>query len=276
MDDVLPIGAFSRATLISANALRAYHESGLLAPAVIDARTGYRGYRVTQIGDAAVIRDLRALDVPLAQIREVLAARDPAVTHRILAAHQERMRDQLARTEQILGTVTELLTDPAAVTRLAVTERVLPATAALTVHGEASGATFAAFLDDAFARLADALGRAGVQPSGPFGTLFPAEYRDEPSPITAFVPVAVPIPGPGLPGTATLPGGRYAVATFIGPYDTMAAGYQALGAWLAGTGLVIAGQVREDYLLGPGDGVPESQYHTEISWPVRAITTTEE
>ena len=60
MDDVLPIGAFSRATLISANALRSYHESGLLEPAVVDPRTGYRGYRVTQLGDAAVIRDLRS------------------------------------------------------------------------------------------------------------------------------------------------------------------------------------------------------------------------
>lgn len=78
--DLLPIGAFSRATLQSANTLRSYHESGLLEPAVVDPRTGYRGYRVTQLGDAAVIRDLRALDVPLAQIRAVLAARDPAVT----------------------------------------------------------------------------------------------------------------------------------------------------------------------------------------------------
>jgi DNA-binding transcriptional MerR regulator len=270
--DLLPIGAFSRATLISANTLRSYHESGLLEPAVVDARTGYRGYRVTQIGDAAVIRDLRALDVPLAQIREVLAARDPRVTRRVLAEHQERMRQQLARTEQILGTVTDLLADPGSVTRLAVTERVRPATTALTVSGEVSPDGFAAFLEDAYARLFETLARVQGQPAGPPGALFPVEYVDAPSPVTAFVPLAAPVRAE----TQTLPGGRFAVATFVGPYRAMAAGYQALGAWLGGTGLVIGGRVREDYLIGPGDGVPESEYRTEICWPVRTITTTED
>jgi DNA-binding transcriptional MerR regulator len=267
--DLLSIGAFSRATLISANTLRAYHESGLLEPAVVDARTGYRGYRVTQLGDASVIRDLRALDVPLARIREVLAARDPRVTRRVLAEHQERMRQQLARTEQILSTVTDLLGDPAAVTRHAVTERVRPATTALTVTGEVSPDGFAAFLDDAYARLFETLARVQRPPAGPPGALFPAEYVDGPSTVTAFVPVAGPVP----PETRMLPGGRFAVATFVGPYRAMAAGYQALGAWLGSTGLVIGGPVREEYLVGPGDGVPESEFRTEICWPVRTMTT---
>ena len=263
VDDLLPIGAFSRATLISANTLRSYHESGLLEPAVVDPRTGYRGYRVTQLGDAAVIRDLRALDVPLADIRAVLAARDPAVTRRILAEHQTRMRERRARTEQILSTMDSLLADPAVVTRLAVTERVFPATAAFTVTGEVSESSFATFLDDAYQRLTATLERAGAVPSGPPGALFPVEYRDEPTPITAFFPAAA--------GPDVLPGGRFAVATFVGPYTSMSAGYQALGAWLAGTGLSIGGRVREDYLVGPGDGVPESEYRTEIAWPVQPL-----
>jgi DNA-binding transcriptional MerR regulator len=270
--DLLSIGTFSRATLISANALRAYHESGLLVPAVVDARTGYRGYRVTQIGDAAVIRDLRALDVPLARIREVLAARDPEVTRRVLTEHQSLIREQLARTEQILDTVTDLLADPASVTRLGVTERELPATTVLTVSGDVTPDMFAAFFDEAYPRLFDILARSGGRPAGPPGALFPLEYRDDPSPVTAYMPVGDSAP----PGTTTLPGGRYAVATFIGPYRKMAAGYQALGAWLAGTGLAVGGPVREDYLVGPGDGVSESEYRTEISWPVRATTTTED
>jgi DNA-binding transcriptional MerR regulator len=265
--DLLPIGAFSRATLISANTLRAYHESGLLEPAVVDPRTGYRGYRATQIGDAAAIRDLRALGVPLAEIREVLAARDPGVTRRILATHRGRMREQLERTERILDTLTGLLADPESVTRLTVTERTLPDTVALTVHAEVAPDGFVAFFDDAYPRIFDAVARAGAEPAGPPGALFPAEYRDEPVPVTAYVPVA----GAGLPGAVILPGGRHAVATFVGPYPEMSAGYQALGGWLAGTGLALGGPVRERYLIGPGDGVPESEYRTEIGWPVRDI-----
>lgn len=272
MADLLPIGVFSRATLISPNALRAYHESGLLTPAVVDPRTGYRGYRVTQIGDAAVIRDLRALDVPLARIREVLTARDPDVTRRVLAEHQNRMREQLTRTEQILGTVTELLADPASVTRLGVTEHERPATTVLTVSGEATPDLFARFFEDAYARLFATLASSGGQPAGPPGALFPIEYSDDPSPVTAYLPVH----GRNLPGATVLPGGRYAVATFVGSYRTMATGYQALGAWLAGTGLAISGPVREEYLVGPGDEVPESEYRTVIGWPVRPATNLED
>jgi len=261
VDDLLTIGAFSRATLISANTLRAYHESGLLAPAVVDPRTGYRGYRAGQLGDAAVIRQLRALDVPLAGIREVLAARDPAVTRRVLAEHHERTLTLAARVERILRDTGELLTDPASVTPAAVTERTMPAVRAFTVTGEAGEEQFADFLGQAYPALYAAVAEAGAVASGPPGALFPAEYHDEPTAVTAYVPAGQ--------GPESLPGGRFAVAEFTGPYGDMSAGYRALGAWLAGSGLAIAGRVRENYLLGPDDGVPEADFRTQICWPIR-------
>jgi effector-binding domain-containing protein len=78
--------------------------------------------------------------------------------------------------------------------------------------------------------------------------------------VTAYVPAEQ--------GTDWLPGGRFAIATFVGPYRDMSAGYRALGAWLAGTDLAIGDRVRESYLVGPGDDVPEAEYRTEICWPV--------
>jgi len=71
-DGLLPIGMFSRASSLSIKALRAYHEHGILVPAVVDAQTGYRSYAADQLADAAIIVRLRALDVPLDQVREVL------------------------------------------------------------------------------------------------------------------------------------------------------------------------------------------------------------
>jgi DNA-binding transcriptional MerR regulator len=41
-DGLLPIGLFSRASLLSVKALRAYHEAGILVPARVDPATGYR------------------------------------------------------------------------------------------------------------------------------------------------------------------------------------------------------------------------------------------
>ncbi|BCJ40699.1 hypothetical protein GCM10010168_73130 [Actinoplanes ianthinogenes] len=259
MNDLLPISAFSRATLLSANTLRAYHESGLLEPAVVDPRTGYRGYRAVQLGDAALIKQLRALDVPLAGIREVLAARDPAVTRRVLAAHRERIVAQRQRLETILDVTDELLAEPSAATPAAVSERTLPAVRAFTLTAEVREDDFASFLDEAYARL-----RARVPAtSARLGALFPAEFHDEPMPATAFVVAEH--------GDEVLAGGRFAVAEFVGPYHSMAAGYRALGAWLAGGGFGLAGRVREYYLVGPGDGVPEDDFRTEICWPVQPL-----
>ncbi|AEV84731.1 MerR family transcriptional regulator [Actinoplanes sp. SE50] len=255
MDDLLPIGAFSRATLISANTLRAYHENGLLEPAVVDQRTGYRGYRIAQLGDAATIRQLRELDLPLADIRVILAARDPEVTRRVLAAQRRRLLDRQARLERMLRITGDLLDDPVAITPAEVTARTLPPITAFTLTRDAREDQFADFLGEAYAELT-----ARAIATGPCGAIFPPEFRDEPSPIIAYVPAAN--------GDTTLPGGRFAVAEFVGPYYNMSEGYRALGAWLARTGLAITGPVRESYLVGPGDGVPEEEFRTEICWPV--------
>ena len=57
----LAIGVFSRASLLSIKMLRAYHEAGILVPASVDPRTGYRAYHPGQLIDASVIRRLRSL-----------------------------------------------------------------------------------------------------------------------------------------------------------------------------------------------------------------------
>ncbi|MEU8242315.1 GyrI-like domain-containing protein [Actinoplanes missouriensis] len=257
MNGLLPISAFSRASLISANTLRAYHESGLLEPASVDPRTGYRGYRAAQLADAAVIRQLRELDVPLARIREVLAARDPRVTRRVLAEHRERMLAQQARLDRILLATDDLLAEPAPVTPPPVTERTIPPVRVFSVTASVREDQFAGFLDEAFAQLT-----GSGEAAGPPGALYPAEYHDEAVPVTAYLPATG--------GDDELPGGRFAVAEFVGPYHDMSAGYRALGAWLAGSGLTIGGPVRENYLAGPGE-VPEDRYRTEICWPVHPL-----
>ena len=70
----MSIGTFARASLLSVSALRSYHKSGLLVPAAVDAQTGYRTYHTGQLNDAAVLRRLRSLDLPLSAVAEILDA----------------------------------------------------------------------------------------------------------------------------------------------------------------------------------------------------------
>jgi DNA-binding transcriptional MerR regulator len=76
MASPLTIGDFSRATHLTVKSLHHYHESGLLVPAQVDSRTGYRRYATDQIQVAQIIRRFRDLDMPLDEIRAILSAPD--------------------------------------------------------------------------------------------------------------------------------------------------------------------------------------------------------
>jgi DNA-binding transcriptional MerR regulator len=78
METKVSIGAFSRMTFLSVKALRHYHEIGLLEPASVDPGSGYRHYSVAQVPVAQVIRRLRDLGMPLADVRRIVRAPDVA------------------------------------------------------------------------------------------------------------------------------------------------------------------------------------------------------
>jgi DNA-binding transcriptional MerR regulator len=125
--DLLSIGRFARLTGLSVGALRHYDELDLLRPADIDRFTGYRRYRGAQLETARTIARLRDLELPLDEIREVLARDDPAEQRRRLATHRARIEartNRLTRLIHVVGRMsdgkdpimTNATTDPTAAT----------------------------------------------------------------------------------------------------------------------------------------------------------------
>src|SRR6476659_6188461 len=110
VDELLPIGRFARLSGLSVGALRHYDELDLLRPADIDRFTGYRRYRRAQLETARTIARLRDLEVPLDEIREVLAMDDPAEQRQRLAVHRSRIAartDRLTRLLHVVGRMTD-------------------------------------------------------------------------------------------------------------------------------------------------------------------------
>ena len=70
-------GEFSRRSQLSIKALRLYDQLGLLLPAAVDGRNGYRGYDESQLFTARLIVLLRSLDMPLQEVARVVARPDP-------------------------------------------------------------------------------------------------------------------------------------------------------------------------------------------------------
>src|ERR1700744_477525 len=105
----LSISDFSRATQLGVKALRHYHRIGLLVPEEVDALSGYRRYGPDQIAQALVIKRFRDLDMPLEQIRELLATSDAEWRAALLREHLDRLIDELGRMRDATAQLDELL-----------------------------------------------------------------------------------------------------------------------------------------------------------------------
>lgn len=100
--ELMPIGRFARLTGLTVKALRHYDEVGLLRPAAVDAQTGYRSYGAGQVRQAETIRMLRRLELPLDDVRALLATDDPELLRRVLVDHQRRTAIRSAELKVVL------------------------------------------------------------------------------------------------------------------------------------------------------------------------------
>ena len=92
-DALLQIGSVARLFHLSVSSLRHYEAAGLLTPEYTDPVTGYRYYGTRQFEVLNTIRYLRALDMPLPQIREFLQNRD-------VETIEAKLRHQKAAVEE--------------------------------------------------------------------------------------------------------------------------------------------------------------------------------
>jgi DNA-binding transcriptional MerR regulator len=104
-DDLLSIGRFARLAGLSVGALRHYDELDLIRPADIDRFTGYRRYRRAQLEGARTIARLRDLELPLDEIRQVLAMDDPLAQRRVMDGHRMRIEARSNRLTRLLHDV---------------------------------------------------------------------------------------------------------------------------------------------------------------------------
>lgn len=106
---LLRIGSFSRRARLSLHQLRHYHELGLLLPASVDPESGYRYYSEAQTATAQVIAILRSVDMPLAEIRDLLRDPDEGRVRASLDAHLARLERRLAGARDVLARLRELM-----------------------------------------------------------------------------------------------------------------------------------------------------------------------
>jgi DNA-binding transcriptional MerR regulator len=79
----MSIGEFARRSRLSPKALRLYDELGLLTPVRVDDSSSYRFYVADQLEQARLVASLRQLQMPLAEIKAILALEPPAAARAV-------------------------------------------------------------------------------------------------------------------------------------------------------------------------------------------------
>jgi DNA-binding transcriptional MerR regulator len=298
MQQRLSIGEFSKLTHLSVKTLRHYHDVGVVVPAEVDPLSGYRRYLTDQVGDAHLVRRLRAIDMPLAEVRIVLEAPHEPARNQAILTYLERMERDLAQAQMAVASLRALLAAP--VDPIVVEYRRLGRQRSLTVSALVSAGAVSDWCAATFPLLYAALESHGGIAAGPGGAFYAAEFFETGTgPVIAYVPttahldIGEPDGGDrgdrrgdgggrgGLGATGDRIGGgiesidlaptTLAVALHRGSFDELDRTYGALGSYVAARDLGIPGPIREHYLVTPDDTDDPDELRTEVAWPIRDV-----
>ncbi len=271
--DLLPIGSFSRATLLSVKALRLYDQLGILKPAHTDPDSGYRYYRPGQLREARLIRAMRQVGVPIATIRQVLAA-EPEDAERLLSDYLHDLEGRLARARRrIPALISELHKEDSAM-RLEVEVRAVDPQPIVSVTHRTTVDGLDDLIRASLHRLYELVEGRGVSAVGPpFGIYHGPLAQDEDGPIEVCVPVGRELIPEGEMESRTLSGGRLACVTLEGEeceFPAVLNGYDAVYDWIEHNSYEPLDAPLEFWLSGPAD----RQRKMEVCWRFRAPADT--
>jgi DNA-binding transcriptional MerR regulator/effector-binding domain-containing protein len=252
---------------LSVKTLRHYHEVGLLAPAAVNPGTGYRYYSAEQIPAAQVIRRLRDLEMPVGEVKAVLAAGDAADRNVLIAAHLDRLEAGLAQTRAAVDSLRNLLQPPPGAP--AIEHRSVPAVRAAGIVAVADHGDVLAWWQGALGELRATVRAQGLRVTGPPGGMFASElFQHEHGEATVFVPVEGSVRSIGRVTPVTVPAAELAVISHLGSLSDADLSYATLGSYATRHEISVDGPLREYYLRGAGEVADEAEWRTEIGWPI--------
>jgi DNA-binding transcriptional MerR regulator len=267
---MLTIGDFARHGRVTVRMLRHYDAIGLLRPANVDPRSGYRGYDVAQLSRLNRIVALKDLGFTLEQVASIID--DKVGTDELrgmLRLRRAELENQLVADRARLAAVEARL-------RSIELEGVMPTNDVLIKKidpvrvAELSGvaasfepASVSPVIGPLFHELTHRLEAAGVRPVGP-----PTAYYEEAPDGGVVVHASFPVSEAAIEGleVVDLPGiERAATIMHHGDVDNVLSTVQALAKWIEDNGHTSAGYNREVTLKWSED---KSEWVTELQEPL--------
>jgi DNA-binding transcriptional MerR regulator len=263
---LISIGQLSLATELTTRALRLYDKLGILVPAHVDPDTGYRFYAVEQVEAARQIALLRRIDLPLDEIRDVLAS--PLSLTRSLEVHASTLRERRDDAERALELLhriqrgIEPMNLPIEIREVEPTRGI---SIEMTTRIDEVGAAFVA----AIPQLVGVLQADGAQ-GGSYFAAYPDEEFD-PQDTTIVIGIATDAdiaPRAGGIAIREFGGGRCIVSTLEGPYDGLAQAWREAWGWMAEHGHARRGPAYGLFRIGEAERANPADFVTDIVIPI--------
>lgn len=269
----LKIGEFARLGQVSVQTLRYYDNLGLIRPVETDPFSNYRYYTLDQLPRLMQILALKDMGFSLEQVTHLLENRlETAELRRMLLLKQQEVRDQLQeqldRLDRIDARLRWMEQDQAPPACEVTLKRVEPLRVA-SVRGQIPNYWAVSPL---WIRLSDALQARGLEPQGPWLTLYHAGGPEIDVEVCAPIPFDAPS-GDGL-SVQVLPLVETMACTLVrGPFTGIASAFTGLVRWIDANGFAMSGPDREVYLRLPEkdryDSDPDAI--TELQVPVQRL-----
>src|SRR5215216_1966620 len=243
--DLLSTGAFADLTRLSLKALRLYNQLDILRPVFTDPQTGYRYYGPDQILRARMIRNMRDMDMPLAEIRRVLAVADvsQAQAELVIRQYLELRTRQLEQMQLLARQLTQQLKPEANKMSLEVEVKDIPTQHIISITRRHKVDGLSEQIQKDCGALFTLAQESGAAPIGaPFGIYHSAINEQEDGPIETCVPINGEVEGKGNIEAKQLEGGKAACVAITGDqchYPELLAGYDAAADWIQKNGYEI-------------------------------------
>jgi DNA-binding transcriptional MerR regulator len=278
---LIPIGRFSRLTLLTIKALRFYDQIGLLCPVLSDPETGYRYYTVDQFEEAERIRQLRLLELPIESILELMKDSHTPLWKAKLLQHQSKLEAEHRKLERILLELRGMIEEPNPLSRYVIELKTLPERTVAYLPLHLTLENIESERERVFEELWQTL---DTHEEGAKDTLEPPFFHFSPHTlgemqVEACVPHPEGRPAPSSEGGTvgrvrfkTLAGGHFISTVHTGDYRYVLGCHEVIARFLRGKGfapeevLYDEYHIRENYIRGPWNTDQAQNYLTEVMW----------
>ena len=270
-DPRLSIGAFARRSRLSPKALRLYERLGVLTPAQVDRGNGYRWYRESQLTTARLVAMLRRLDMPLAQVAEVVSLPGPRAAE-VVAAYWEAVERRIASQRELAAHLRIRLSGgEGGFEMFEIRERDVPEQVVLTEQRHVLVEELQRWLPEAMTRLTTSAQGYGGVAGAPFVVYHGEVNEDSDGPVEVCVPIGPAQEAATAAAMRREPAHREAYVRITKAqvdYPQILSAYDVVAEWIGTQGRSVAGSPREVYFAGWDAAGPTDEV-CDVAFPVR-------